>query len=262
MRWPLDSFSINEGYAGHPPALDLAAPSGAPIKAPESGKILLVNNDPKAYFGGLYIRMQGGSGNQYYMGHNSKNNVSVGQQVTEGEVIGAVGMTGFAIPAQGIDAPSGPHVHFECIVNNVSVDFRTIIKSGGQDMPIAVDQRYMIIRAMKRDEPTEAEVTDKLWDNPDPTQAINNFWNNYGKPRYEAGPAPISEDSFYMLVRGMLHRDPELTEAQNKAYQRDGDLAIKTFWNNGGKAQFENPTTSSDFKEAGSFDGQPIFKKG
>lgn len=134
MRWPLDSFSINEGYAGHPPALDLAAPSGVPIKAPESGKVLLVNNDPKAYFGGMYIRMQGASGNQYYMGHNSKNNVSVGQEVNEGDVIGAVGMTGFAIPAQGIDAPSGPHVHFECIVNNVSVDFRTIIKQGEDEM--------------------------------------------------------------------------------------------------------------------------------
>src|SRR5690606_28220683 len=98
--------------------------------APDSGKITGINNTASAYFGGKYIVLEGKSGYRFYMGHNSENNVKVGQAVTEGQPIGKVGQTGFGIPSKGISAPSGPHVHFEMSKGGKTYDPSKIIKKG------------------------------------------------------------------------------------------------------------------------------------
>lgn len=103
-RWPLNSFTITQGFSASHPGNDLAAPSGTKILTPESGVIDGINNNPTGYFGGLYVTMKGKSGRRYYMGHNSKNRVKVGQKVNQSEHIADVGSTGQS---------TGPHVHFQ-----------------------------------------------------------------------------------------------------------------------------------------------------
>jgi murein DD-endopeptidase MepM/ murein hydrolase activator NlpD len=44
-----------------------------------------------------------------FYGHLSAINVKVGQDVSQGQIIGYVGHTGYTIPA----GPAGCHVHFE-----------------------------------------------------------------------------------------------------------------------------------------------------
>lgn len=46
-------------------------------------------------------------------GHNSSLNVSVGQQVSRGQTIAYIGSTGYS---------TGPHCHFEVILDGVQVD--------------------------------------------------------------------------------------------------------------------------------------------
>lgn len=104
MRFPLDKYVITQGFSAGHPANDLAAPSGTDIKAPESGRVDGINNVAGNYFGGKYITIKGNSGRRYYMGHNSKNRVKLGQTVKEGQHIGDVGATGQA---------TGPHIHFQ-----------------------------------------------------------------------------------------------------------------------------------------------------
>ena len=51
-----------------------------------------------------------GNGVQTLYAHQSKINVQAGQQVSQGQVIGFVGSTGYS---------TGNHLHFEVRVNNV-----------------------------------------------------------------------------------------------------------------------------------------------
>jgi murein DD-endopeptidase MepM/ murein hydrolase activator NlpD len=51
---------------------------------------------------------------------------------------------------------------------------------------------------------------------------------------------PITVDNLYSLIRGLTRREPTQEEVTNKAYLEDPNLAIETFWNNGGKQSYEN----------------------
>jgi murein DD-endopeptidase MepM/ murein hydrolase activator NlpD len=90
--------------------LDIAAPTGTTITASAGGTVLLAQ-----WYGGYgnYILIDDGSGFSTGYGHLSAIYVSVGQQIKQGQAIGAVGCTGEC---------TGPHVHFEIRVNGKPVD--------------------------------------------------------------------------------------------------------------------------------------------
>jgi len=84
--------------------VDLAAPTGVPILASADGKVIV--SRAGGYNGGYgtYVVISHANGTQTLYAHMSKDNVSVGQSVEQGQVIGTVGSTGKS---------TGPHVHFE-----------------------------------------------------------------------------------------------------------------------------------------------------
>ncbi len=85
-------------------AVDLGChTSGTPIKAAASGKIIFAKNGWNGAFGNLVI-IQHPNGMKTYYAHQSKLNVSIGDQVSQGDIIGFVGNTGRS---------TGPHLHFE-----------------------------------------------------------------------------------------------------------------------------------------------------
>ena len=103
--WPLKRFDVSSSfgkrYGRLHAGIDLRAPRGTPIQASAAGKVVF------AGYSGGYGRMiviDHGSGIQTAYAHNSRNLVTTGQRVRQGEVIGNVGKTGNA---------SGNHVHFE-----------------------------------------------------------------------------------------------------------------------------------------------------
>ena len=85
-------------------AVDLAAPTGTPIYAAAKGKVIIVKTG--GYNGGYgnYIVISHPNGTQTLYAHNSVNYASVGDSVSQGQVIAAVGSTGKS---------TGSHVHFE-----------------------------------------------------------------------------------------------------------------------------------------------------
>jgi LysM repeat protein len=86
-------------------AVDLADHEGTPILASAAGEVVISADNGKWNGGyGNYIVLQHNNGSQTLYAHTSSNAVSVGQKVTQGQVIGYVGQTGLA---------TGPHVHFE-----------------------------------------------------------------------------------------------------------------------------------------------------
>jgi len=103
---PINGGIKSQGIHGYN-GVDLAPScrcSGDSIFAAASGTVIIARTSGYNGGYGLYVAIKHANGTQTVYGHMSKVNVSVGQSVTQGQVIGAVGNTGRS---------TGPHVHFE-----------------------------------------------------------------------------------------------------------------------------------------------------
>lgn len=90
--------------------LDMAAPMGTPVYAPQAGTISF------AALAGAYgnlIKMNHGGGTETRFGHLSQFAVGKGQEVNKGDLLGYVGSTGRS---------TGAHLHYEVRVNGKPVD--------------------------------------------------------------------------------------------------------------------------------------------
>jgi len=104
-----------DGSRGFHYGIDLAALRGTPVKAAAAGVVIQAQYLP-GYGNNILIQH-----NKYYRtryAHLQKMNVSVGQKVTQGQKIGAVGDTG-AVRKSGHDAS---HLHFEIYHNGSHVN--------------------------------------------------------------------------------------------------------------------------------------------
>lgn len=81
--------------------VDVAAPKGAPVKAPAPGIVSLVHED--MYFTGGTVMLDHGHGLSSVFIHLSRIHVRDGQRVAQGELLAEVGATGRA---------TGPHLHW------------------------------------------------------------------------------------------------------------------------------------------------------
>lgn len=90
--------------------LDIAISAGTPIKAAAAGKVVFSGR--KGSYGNLIV-VSHGNGVQTYYGHCSQLLASVGQTVSQGEVIAKVGSTGNS---------TGAHLHLEIRVNGQTVN--------------------------------------------------------------------------------------------------------------------------------------------
>lgn len=90
--------------------VDWAVPVGTPVFASSGGTVVRADNNG-AY--GLCVLISHPDGRMTRYAHNSKLLVSVGQQVKQGETIAKSGNTGRS---------TGPHVHFEIIINGSAVN--------------------------------------------------------------------------------------------------------------------------------------------
>lgn len=96
--------------AGHS-GMDIAVPTGTPIKAPASGVITFAASN--LYLTGGTVLLDHGYGVSSNFLHLSRIDVAVGQRVEQGQIIGAVGATGRA---------TGPHLHWGMNWFDVRID--------------------------------------------------------------------------------------------------------------------------------------------
>ncbi len=103
--WPtsLKYLSGNDFSAVHP-GIDIAGAEGNPIYAVDSG-VVVYSGASNAGFGNLLV-IDHGTGWQSAYAHLSTIAVTCGQNVSQGEVVAAVGNTGNS---------TGPHLHFELL---------------------------------------------------------------------------------------------------------------------------------------------------
>ena len=95
--------SINGSYEYHP-GIDIAVPEGTPIRAAAAGTVALQQSEAESGGYGNYTCVDHGGGLSTCYAHQSSFAVSLGEIVSQGEVIGYTGCTGYCL---------GPHLHFE-----------------------------------------------------------------------------------------------------------------------------------------------------
>lgn len=123
LKAPLEFSRISSGFTKarfHPvlkkwrahKGIDYAAPTGTPVKATANGAVSFVGT--QSGYGKLIILKHDEQFETAY-GHLSRftKGLNKGKRVSQGDVIGYVGMTGMA---------TGPHLHYELRVNGVQRD--------------------------------------------------------------------------------------------------------------------------------------------
>ena len=104
------------GHSG----MDLAVPTGTPIRAALSGTVTVSQYNAGGY--GYYVMIDHGNGLSTLYGHNSRLLVQVGQTVEAGDIIALSGSTGRS---------TGPHLHFEVRVDGEQTDPRAYLPTAG-----------------------------------------------------------------------------------------------------------------------------------
>ncbi len=111
LQWPTNSRRITQYFKWRHSGLDIANNTGQPTYAAEAGRVEKAGWNNGGY--GYYIIINHGGGLKTLYAHLSKIHVKIGRNVSRGEVIGAIGSTGWS---------SGPHLHFEVQVNGLKVN--------------------------------------------------------------------------------------------------------------------------------------------
>ncbi len=118
--WPVQGrisgrFGNGRVYNGQPGSghsgMDIAVPTGTPVKAPAAGVVTFAA--PDLYLTGGTLLLDHGYGVSSNFLHLSRIDVKVGDRVEQGQVIGAVGATGRA---------TGPHLHWGMNWFDVRID--------------------------------------------------------------------------------------------------------------------------------------------
>lgn len=122
LRYPLEFTRISSSFGRrmHPihrswrrhNGTDFAAPSGTPIMASSDGRVNFVGRQ-RGYGNTIIVQHRDKYATLYAHLKGFANGLQKGQRIRQGQVIGYVGMTGWA---------TGPHLHYEIRVNNVPHD--------------------------------------------------------------------------------------------------------------------------------------------
>jgi len=150
-----DDIRLTSGYGfrRHPllnenkmhTGIDWAAPTGTPILAAGNGTI---EEAGRKGYNGNYVRIRHANGYQTAYSHMSRfaPGAAPGIKVRQGQVIGYIGTTGLS---------SGPHLHFEILVNNqfvnpLSIEVPRERQLEGKDLITFHKERIRIDELMRR----------------------------------------------------------------------------------------------------------------
>lgn len=142
LRAPLNFRYVSSGFNPrrlHPVlntvrphnGIDYAAPTGTPVYAAGDGRVIRSSYDK---YNGHHVFIQHGANYVTKYLHFSRRAVKNGERVRQGQTIGYVGATGLA---------SGPHLHYEFLVNGVHRNPRTVTLPDAAPIPEKYLERFI-----------------------------------------------------------------------------------------------------------------------
>jgi murein DD-endopeptidase MepM/ murein hydrolase activator NlpD len=147
MRTPIDGARLSSGFGmrKHPilgynkmhKGVDFAASTGTPIYAAGDGVVEFAGNNG-AYGNYVRIRHNGQLKTAYAHMHRLGKGVNSGKRVEQGQIIGYVGTTGRS---------TGPHLHYEVLLNNAQVNPNRVDLPVGEALAGAELDRFKTMRA-------------------------------------------------------------------------------------------------------------------
>ena len=146
MKTPVDGARISSGFGmrKHPvlgynkmhKGMDFAAPTGTPIYAAGDGTIERAGRNG-GYGNYVKIRHNSKLKTAYAHLHKIKSGIKSGTHVRQGQVIGTVGTTGRS---------TGPHLHYEVLLNNRQVNPRSVKLPTGEQLKGNELNRFRMLR--------------------------------------------------------------------------------------------------------------------
>jgi len=144
LRAPLNFRYVSSGFNPrrlHPVlkrvrphnGIDYAAPEGTPVYAAGDGRVIRSTYDR---YNGHHVFLQHGSKYVTKYLHFSRRAVKAGDRVKQGQLIGYVGSTGLA---------SGPHLHYEFLVDGVHRNPRTVQLPDAAPIPDHYRDRFVAL---------------------------------------------------------------------------------------------------------------------
>lgn len=106
--------------------VDYAASVGTPVQAAAAGSVTYAGNRVGSGYG-IVVYLDHGSGISSRYAHLSGTNVTVGDRLSAGDVLGYVGSTGDS---------TGPHLHFELLRDGRKINPEPYL-SGSQTVPVS-----------------------------------------------------------------------------------------------------------------------------
>ena len=106
----MDSGEITEPQGTRHSGVDIGAERGTPIYAAGNGTVKEAGFNAQD---GNFVRLDHGSGQESFYAHCGSVLVKSGDKVTSGQTIATIGSSGMS---------TGPHLHFEFLVNGVATD--------------------------------------------------------------------------------------------------------------------------------------------
>ncbi|MCV2218576.1 peptidoglycan DD-metalloendopeptidase family protein [Thauera sp. Sel9] len=126
LRSPLEFSRISSGFGRriHPlnrnwrdhKGTDFAAPTGTPVKATSDGIVEFAATQ-RGYGNIVILKHRGSISTAYAHLHGFAKGMHKGKEVTQGDIIGYVGSTGWS---------TGPHLHYEVRINSIAQDPMTV----------------------------------------------------------------------------------------------------------------------------------------
>jgi murein DD-endopeptidase MepM/ murein hydrolase activator NlpD len=118
LIWPVNGpitspFCESRAWEACHPGIDIGVPSGTPIRAAASGRVVLMQGVGSSGGYGNFTCIQHSATMSTCYAHQSSFATSVGASVRQGQVIGYTGCTGLCF---------GPHLHFEVRINGSVVN--------------------------------------------------------------------------------------------------------------------------------------------
>ena len=142
---PLEFTRMSSGYGirVHPitndkrahKGIDYAAPTGTPVRTVGDGVVEFASSQ-RGY--GNVIEIKHRDGKSTLFAHLSRIGVKKGQKVERGDIVGAVGSTGFS---------TGPHLHFEFRIDGEHKDPLTLVAEGGGSQPLSATAKPVFDKA-------------------------------------------------------------------------------------------------------------------